>query len=128
MSTPCSRFSMWVLFLVAKYPAEWRRFLVYAKLNHSRFSPDTGFLLEAVVSSVLLRHLYRKEKIAESTKKAAINLANAVVALFDQRWSPEPPMSRLGLHAYIGKLQPISHLDWIEAKLQELDAQQPHTN
>lgn len=73
-----------------------------------------------VVSSVLLRHLYRKEKIAESTKKAAINLAKAVVALFDQRWSPKPTMSRPELHGYIGKLQPISHLDWIEAKLTEL--------
>jgi hypothetical protein len=78
-----------------------------------------------VISPVLLRHLYRKEKIAESTKKAAINLAKAVVALFDQRWSPTPAMRLSELQEYIGKLQPISHLDWIEAKLTELEAQRP---
>lgn len=77
-----------------------------------------------VISSVLLRHLYRKEQIAESTKRAAINLAKAVMALFDLRWSPAPKMDLEQVRAYIDTLQPISHLDWIQAKLSEFGTEE----
>jgi hypothetical protein len=79
---------------------------------------DTFHAILAAVS----RHLYRTEQIAPSYRKGMLNQAKAIAPMFDLRWNPNPKMSLPALKQYIEGLNPISHLEWIQAKLQELEA------
>jgi tetratricopeptide (TPR) repeat protein len=78
--------------------------------------------------AVFKRHLYRKAVTAVHYRKGIQNFLKVIIPLYDLRWNPQTKVSLVEIRKKVTVSQPISHLDWIEAKLQELEAQHPEAH
>jgi hypothetical protein len=94
------------------------------RIGFETHDPDLFYTIHATLN----RHTYRQSTISPSFRKSIQNLLKIILPLYDLRWNPQPKTSLPQLRTLLASFKTIANLDWVHAKLHELEALQPKSH